>query len=200
MTVIGVGETITEPNVAVVELGVMTEDQELVNAQQQNAAIMTRVIDSLISLGVARENIKTKSYTVNPQYDYSNGKQEFRGYQVTNTITVKMKALEEMPIIIDTAVQNGANHVSAIKFSVENPEIYYQQALGFALENAVAKAQTIAGTMQLQLDPTPIKIVEELGDPVMPFQSFAAMELKSSTPIEPGLLKIEAKVTVQFEY
>ena len=54
--------------------------------------------------------------------------------------------------------------------------------------------------MQLQLDPTPIKIVEEVrGEPVA-FQSFAAKEMSVSTPIEPGQITITATVKVQFQY
>ena len=200
MTVVGVGEVTAEPNITIVELGVITEDKELVNAQQQNAAIMTRVTNSLVSLGVQRENIKTKSYTVEPHYDYSDGKQEFKGYQVTNTITVKIIPVTQTATVIDTAVQNGVNHVSAIQFSVDDSDIYNHQALSRALDNAVAKAQTIATTMQLQVNPIPLKIVEEFSDVVKPFQTYTAMALKNTTPIEPGLLTINARVTVQLEY
>ena len=81
---------------------------------------------------------------------------------VINAIAVKTINIEQAGKIIDTAVQNGANQVSNIHFTVANEQAYYQQALSRALENAVAKAQTISRTMQLQLEPQPIKIIEQV--------------------------------------
>lgn len=200
MTVTGIGNHSVAPDTVQIQLEVSTENVELTQAQQENAYVMNQVIESLLKLGISRENIKTASYNILPQYDYIEGKQLFRGYEVTNAITVKITNIEQAGNVIDVAVQNGVNRVSSIHFTVEDEELEYQKALSLALNNALAKAQTIARTMQLQLDPTPIKIVEEVrGEPVV-FQSFAAKEMSVSTPIEPGQITITATVNVQFQY
>ena len=200
MTVTGIGNLSVAPDTVQIQLEVSTENKELNQAQQENAYVMNQVIESLLELGIGRENIKTISYNIIPQYDYIEGKQLFRGYEVTNAITVKITNIEQVGNVIDVAVQNGVNRVSNIHFTVENEELEYQKALSLALKNALAKAQTMAETMQLQLDPTPIKIVEELrGEPVV-FRIFAAKEMSVSTPIEPGQITITATVKVQFQY
>ena len=200
MTVTGIGNLSVAPDTIHIQLAVRTEDTQLSQAQQENAAAMHQVIEALVQLGINRENIQTVSYTITPQYDYIEGKQLFRGYEVRNAITVKLTNVEQAGNVIDVAVHNGANSVSNIQFTVGDEQLYYQQALSLALKNAVAKAQTMADTMHLQLDPTPIKIVEEHRAESVAPRMFAAKEMSGSTPIEQGQITISATVTVQFQY
>ena len=83
---------------------------------------------------------------------------------------------------------------------VENEPYHYRRALRLALLDAFAKAQTIANTMHVRLDPTPIKITEEVQEQSRAFRTFSIAEQQMSTPIEPGQLSIHATVNVQFQY
>ncbi|WP_172369502.1 SIMPL domain-containing protein [Sporosarcina jiandibaonis] len=200
MTVTGIGSLSIAPDTVQIQLEVRTENIQLSQAQQENADLMDQVIESLLELGIPRENIQTVFYNITPQYDYVEGRQVFRGYEVINSINVKIKNIEQAGTIIDTAVRNGVNQVSNIRFTVENEQIPYQEALSLALKNALAKAQTIANTIQLKLDPHPIKIVEKLKEEPILYRSFAAAEISATTPIEPGQINIKATVEVQFQY
>lgn len=200
MTVTGIGNISVAPDTVQIQLEVRTENRQLSRAQQENAQLMSQVIESLLEVGIDRENIRTVSYNIVPQYDYVDGRQTFRGYDVINAIAVKTINIEQAGKIIDTAVQNGANQVSNIHFTVANEQAYYQQALSRALENAVAKAQTISRTMQLQLEPQPIKIIEQVVEQPVAYRTFATAEMNVSTPIERGQITVSAKVEVQFEY
>ncbi|MBP2076821.1 SIMPL domain-containing protein [Oceanobacillus polygoni] len=200
LTVTGNGRVSIEPDIASIQLAVMTEDESLSSAQQENAQIMNQVIQSLVDLGVPRENIRTTSYQIFPRYDFVDGQQILRGYEVTNQISVRITPISEVGTVIDTAVQNGVNRVSSIQFSVANSQDYYQQALVRALENAQAKAQTIAESLQVDLDLTPVKITEEFSETPAAFKTMAVSAESFSTPIEPGQIGIHAVVEVQFQY
>ena len=200
MTVTGNGSVSVQPDIARIQLAVVTEDESLTQAQQENAQAMNQVIEALMTLGLARENIQTTSYTIIPNYDFVDGLQVFRGYEVRNEITVEVQSIDQIGKIIDVAVQNGVNHVSNIQFTVQDKQHYYQEALVSALQNATMKSQTIAQTMQLNLDPTPIRIVEEVIDNQINFKAFATSLDNISTPIEPGEIIIMAKVEVKYQY
>ena len=200
MTVTGIGSLSIAPDTVQLQLEVRTENKQLSQAQQENADLMNQVIESLLELGIDREDIQTVAYNISPQYDYVEGQQIFRGYQVINSIDVTIKNIEQAGIIIDTAVRNGVNNVSNIRFTVENEQIAYHEALSLALRNALGKAQTIANTIQLKLDPHPIKIVETMREEPILYRSFAATEMSAITPIEPGQINIKATVEVQFQY
>ncbi|WP_060681048.1 SIMPL domain-containing protein [Virgibacillus halodenitrificans] len=64
IVVTGNGEVVVEPNIAVVQLSVITESESLSQAQQQNSEIMTKVIQALDEAGIPSEQIQTISYTV----------------------------------------------------------------------------------------------------------------------------------------
>ncbi|KOP80972.1 hypothetical protein AMS59_00550 [Lysinibacillus sp. FJAT-14745] len=198
--VTGNGKVVATPNYVQIQIEVQTRGKNVQEAQQENAIIMNRVIQSLLALHIPRENIQTAFYTISPLYDYENGKQIFNGYEVTNAITVKVTDTSQIGEIIDTAVENGANRISSIQFNIDNVDAYYQQALSLALHNAQMKAKTIAETMHLPLQPQPIEIVEEHeGAPIL-YRSMAMVDSKISTPIEQGQIAINATVRVKFQY
>ena len=200
ITVRGDGEVFVKPNYAQIQIEVSTEGKDVRGAQQENANIMNQVIQSLLQLNIPREDIQTAAFNVLPQYDYVEGKQIFRGYEVTNALTVKVRDTSKIGSVIDTAVQNGANRVSGIQFKIENADPYYQQALRLALQNAQTKAKTIAETLKLTLHPQPIEVVEERETGPILYKSVAMADQTFSTPIEPGQILINAIVKVKYQY
>lgn len=197
----GEGEIAVQPDTASVNLGVVTESKELIGAQQQNSIVGNKVIDSLIALGIDRNQIQTFDYRIEPDYDYDQGKQIFRGYKVTHILEVKIDDLSIIGNVVDTAVQNGANYVANVQFTTRYKDSYYQQALVMALNNASSKAKTIANTLRVTLNPTPI-LVTEGTDVIQPFESQQVAFAKgvSSTQILPGQLLIKASVSADFKY
>lgn len=197
----GEGEIAVQPDTASVNLGVVTESKELIGAQQQNSIVGNKVIDSLIALGIDRNQIQTFDYRIEPNYDYDQGKQIFRGYKVTHILEVKIDDLSIIGNVVDTAVQNGANYVANVQFTTRYKDSYYQQALVMALNNASSKATTIANTLRVTLNPTPI-LVTEGTDVIQPFESQQVAFAKgvSSTQILPGQLLIKASVSADFKY
>jgi len=201
LTVTGNGKAIAQANAVQLQIAVITEGNDVTAAQQENATIMNRVILSILSLNIPRENIQTAVYTVSPTYDYIEGKQVFSGFEVTNVISVKITDINQVGAVIDTAVQNGANRISSLQFSIENADYYYQQALSLALQNAQLKARTIANTMQLSLHSQPVEIIEEsISSPPILYKTMAMAEQAVSTPIEQGQLTISATVRVKYQY
>ncbi|MEH7009874.1 SIMPL domain-containing protein [Neobacillus niacini] len=197
----GEGEIAVQPDTASVNLGVVTESNELIGAQQQNSMVVNKVIDSLIALGIDRNQIQTFDYRIEAVYDYEQGKQIFRGYKITHILQVKIDDLSIIGKVVDTAVQNGANYVANVQFTTKYKDSYYQQALVMALNNASNKAKTIANTLRVSLNPTPI-LVTEGGDTIQPFESQQVAFVKgvSSTQIQPGQLIIKASVSTDFKY
>ena len=201
ITVTGNGEIDAQPDYVQIQIEVRTEGKDVSIAQQENAFIMNRVIGSLVALNIQREAIQTTAYTISPNYDYIEGRQVFRGYEVQNAITVKITDISQAGTVIDTAVQNGANHVSGIQFEIEDADAYYQTALNLALVNAIAKAKSMAGTMNVPLQPIPVEIIEESHNVTpVPYKSIQLSNMESMTPIQRGRIPITASVRVKFNF
>ena len=199
--VTGEGELAVQPDMATVNLGVMTENKMLMEAQQQNSEVVNKVIQSLLSLGIPRKNLQTFDYRIDSEYDFDQGKQIFRAYKVTYILQVKIEDLTSIGRLIDTAVQNGANYVANVQFSLKNKDEIYQKALSLALNKAIEKAKTIANTLRVPLNPTPIMIIEggTLPPPILNPQMTYVKGI-TSTQFEPGELLVKATISAEFEY
>ncbi|MCQ6564118.1 SIMPL domain-containing protein [Paenibacillus mendelii] len=203
ITVTGEGKVSTAPKRAIIVLGVITESPSLATAQSENASAVTNVINALLSLNIPREQIQTVTYRIEIQYNYEDGTQILRGYRVTHLLQITIDRVEQTGLVVDTAVNSGANFVSSIRFTVPNLEIYYNQALSTAIQNAESKANTIARTLGVTLIRTPVKITEETQviEPPIPFQASLLTEGAAvPTPIQPGELEIRAVLRAQYTY
>lgn len=201
--VTGEGTVAAAPDRAVIVLGVITENPSLTNAQAANAAGVTQVIHALLQLSIPREHIQTVSYRIDIQYHYEDGNQTLKGYRVEHLLQITLDQVEQAGQVVDTAVRNGANTVSSIRFALRHPEAYYNQALSNAIRNAGTKARTIAQTLGLSLIQTPIHITEEprSGEPPVPFQAMLSAEgAAAPTPIQPGELEIRASIRAQYTW
>jgi len=200
--VTGEGILAVQPDKAEVTVGVITESMELVEAQSANSQTTTQVIQALKGINIADKDIQTVDYSIYPLYDYIDGKQTFKGYKVEHRLLVTVRDISKVGLVVDTAVRNGANSISNIRFSVSDSNRLYQQALSMALNSALEKASTIAHTIQVRLVHTPILVKEgttSQKEPI-PFAESPFVKGASTTPIEPGRLEIRATVTAVYNY
>ncbi|PKR77599.1 SIMPL domain-containing protein [Halalkalibacillus sediminis] len=200
LTVFGTASLRVAPDIAEIQVGVVTEDTSLEQALQENSSKMNQVINSLLQLGIPEEDIRTTTFRIQPMYDYVDGQQVFRGYQVTNMVSVRISDITQVGLIVDTAVRNGANQISDLNFMLSNPNEIYRAALSEALLDATANAMTLTNTMQVNMDPIPIR-VDELPQSVSPEPRMYSMaEVTSGTPIQPGEIVVEANIEAKFQY
>jgi len=195
----GRGVVEAEPDLALITLGVVTKDMNPQTAQQLNDQISKKLINALLQLGIARDDIKTASYTINPEYDYNEGQQTLTGYNVTHLLDIKVRDINRAGLVLSTAVQNGANQIVRVEFTLEDAKQYYNRALKLAVKDAAQKAQAITNTMKVSLDPIPCSIIEQ-STSLTPFAEQGAMKLTTAAPVMPGQIEITAAVEAEFEY
>jgi uncharacterized protein YggE len=200
----GRGEVTAIPDGAKLTIGIVTENPEIHIAEQENTTRSKRVIDALRQLGVTDQSIKTLIYSIQPQYDYIGGKTEFRGYKVDHQLEVTVKDIAKAGVVLDTAIKNGANQIGNIRSFISNSEKYERMALKKAVYNAIAKADTIARSIDATLVKTPNKIIEKAVQHPEPFQIFSVKQSPDATlavpPIQPGEITFIATVRAIFKY
>jgi uncharacterized protein len=195
----GAGTAKAVPDMATIILGVVTEGLVLETAQNENTAKSTGVINSLIGMGIPGRQIRTASYSIEPIYDYVEGNQVFKGYRVTNLLSITVTDLQQIGKIIDNATTAGANRVDSINFSISDSSIYYDRALNLAIKSALRKACLIAEAIGAQINEIPCKITEE--GTAVPLTEGPMVKLSAqSTPILPGQIEISARIEAVFEY
>lgn len=204
ITVQGASSVTVTPTIAYVNIGVTTFNKDAAVAQTDNAKKMDQVYKALANLGIAKDKIKTVSYYITPRYDYKENTTTLAGYDVTNGIEVTVTDLTKVSKVLDMTVQQGVNQASSISFGIseQQRETVYLQALTKAVANAKAKASALATASGVSIS-KPSQIIEgSSGSVVTPYYSAVDMVKAEgvSTPISAGELKVEANVTLVYNY
>lgn len=200
VTVVGAGRVLVQPDVAYVTFGVEATGQTLTAAQADAALRMQAVIDTLVGLGIPRDEIKTSRLSAHPVYDQQD-RTVIRGYQASNAVQVKLRDLEQVGQIVDAVTAAGANRVDSLSFAVDQIEAPKGQARSLAMQNARTKADQLAGLAGMRV--VGIKAIQESdpsSTPVGPqprTESYAS-PASAAPPVEPGTQEVRTQVTVTY--
>jgi len=200
--VTGEGKVSVVPDVAILSLGVEAQAKTVAEAQQQAAKAMAAVINELDEHGVAKKDIKTQHYSIFPVRRFERDREILIGYRVTNTVTAKIRKVDDTGIIIDAVAEAGGDYtrINNISFTVDDPTDYYEEVREKAMADAKAKAKQLADLAGIDVGkPT---YINESGIPVPIPRDFYLKEAGAppapTTPISPG--ETEIRLTVQVVY
>ena len=153
ITVSGEGKTFVRADVATVQMTISSEagPTNLAIIQDRNSNIANAVIGFVKSQGVKDEDVKTINYSIYPRYNYSQSGQEFLGYTIRQEIQVKIRDLAKVGVILNGAVGEGANEVSGLQFTVDDPKEPRETARQQAINEAKTNAEKLAGELGVKL-------------------------------------------------
>jgi uncharacterized protein YggE len=198
----GSGSASAQANQATLTLGAWTEDPVASEAVEDNAALMTSIIDAVKALGIGEDKIKTVQYSVSPNYNWET--RTVTGYRVTNMIQIEVDDIDLVGSVIDAAAEAGANSIQGISFGLsdEVAESLAEEAYVQALQNAQGKADLIAETLELEITGV-LSVSESVYYPYTPYRSVAEATYDSGaapTPIIEGSLSVSVSVQVAFSF
>jgi hypothetical protein len=193
-----------EPDLAEIDIGVVTQARNAPDAAKENAEKVARVMAEVKKLLGKGDELKTASYSLNPNYRYpQGGKPEITGYTATNVLRIKTGNLAAVGKLIDVSMQSGANAINRLAFTLKDEHAAQLQALRLASQKAKSKAEEMASALGLKI----IKILAvNEGDrgvrPItMPLARGAQMEVMAAapTPVEAGTIEVRSSVTLTGE-
>ncbi len=195
----GEGEVRAVPDVVFVTIGAESRAPTPKDAQAASAKAMTAVQDRIVAAGVPKVAIRTLSYDLQPQFDYTNGKQVPRGYLARNVIEVRLDDLAKVGEVLELAVAAGGTSVQGVRFDVKARAALEREALTHAVADARARAEAAAKGAGATVEA--VVRIEEAGlggrpEPVMMRLAAAPMAGDAAPPVAPGETIIRASVTL----
>ena len=201
ITVSGLGEVHAVPDKASLTAGVISLGNTAVQALAQNTSDMQGLFNALKSLGIAEKDIQTSNFSVSPRfgrYDKNDLPPKIVGYQVSNSVTVILRNMDNLGQALDSFVTAGANNLGGVQFSFSDPSSLQTKARIAAIKDAKARAKLYAETAGASLGQVLI-IQESAASRPMPVMArMASFTEDSSVPIAAGEGTISAGVTVTF--
>lgn len=149
VTVTGEGEASVAPDMAVITLTVLREGETAREALDASNAAMEDVLAAMREEGIAARDLQTAGFSINPRYTQPRDGEpmeapEIAGYEVANTLTVRLRELDRLGAVLDRAVSLGVNRGGDIMLTNDDPSETLAEARRDAVEDAVARAETLA--------------------------------------------------------
>jgi len=196
ITAVGTATVSATPDLARVDVSVVTQAATAQDATQQNATQASAVITAVQNLVGMNTSVKTINFSLSPVYNNPPPGQNAMiiGYMVTNTVEVTLTDLTQIGKVIDAAIQSGANRVQGVSFDLQNRDPIVAQALKLAAASARAQADAIASGLNLHTGAV-LHASEGINTSGSVTPGVAAPA--QTTPIETGLVVVQASVTLE---
>lgn len=156
IAVTGEGEMAIAPDMAVLGLAVASEEQTAREALDANNEAMAAVLAAMKGMGIADRDLQTSGFSITPRYVYPKRSTDGEaprivGYQVNNSLTVRVRDLSKLGEIIDRSVSLGVNQGGNITFTNDDPSAAITEARKNAMADAIARATTLTGAAGVEL-------------------------------------------------
>ncbi|MBT7902232.1 SIMPL domain-containing protein [Candidatus Woesearchaeota archaeon] len=203
------GEITVEPDKATSYVEITTLKTTANAAQEENAKLSDQVIAALKEKGIDESDIETNSFNLYPKQEWNRDteKSELVGYEVTHSLKIETKNIDQVGDYLDTAIKAGANRVNRISFGLsdEKSKEVKSQALDLAAKNAKTKAQNLAKSLDINL--VKITQVYESETNYYPIEKYPMMSasfaeskvMDSSVNLQPSDVEVSAQVTLVYE-
>ncbi len=204
------GKTTVKPDIAQFSFSVITEGADLEKITSDNNKRIAEVVKYIKGEGISEDDIKTTQYNLQPKYQYieSQKKSYISGYELTQSVFVKVRDLDKnlgkISTILGSLPEMGINQISGVSFTVDDPEEFMAKAREEAFMKAHEKAKAIAKANGISLGRV-INASEFQNGPIYPYYDKAmgfggeiARVAAPPAPLEPGTQEIVVNVNVTY--
>jgi uncharacterized protein YggE len=215
INVTGTGEYLAVPDIALVTYSVIEKGDSPQAAQTKATDRTNKVLHYLRDAKIADKDIKTTSYTINPQYEYQQsvckagicppGKQILTGYEVSQSVQVKIRDTKKAGEILAGIGEFGVQSISGLELTFDDEQKVVAEARKKAIEDAQAKAKVLANDLGVRL----VRITsftESGGVPPMYYSKLDTMsgrgvanQAAPAPDIPTGENKVTSNVTITYE-
>ena len=165
-----------------------------------------KIISALKDLGISEKDIKTKNYSVYPQYNWTNNRRVFENYRVSQGVEVIIKDLDKVSKVLATAVDLKVDNLNGPNMFIDDIAGIKDELRAEAIANAKAKAKELAKELGVSIDRI-VSFTENNNDyypqpvysRVFMADAVAKSEAITEPEINPGEEKISKSVTITFQ-
>lgn len=198
--IVTTGEAVVRraPDRAFITIAVETRAKGPRDAQRLNAETMTAVQQRLDRARVPKDALRTLGIDLQQEFDFTGGKRVPREFIARNAMEVRVEEIGRVGELLDVAVQGGAAAISGVRFDLRDRESAEREALRLAVVDARTRADAAAAGAGRAVDRV-IKIedVREGGGSMpRPMMAMARAAEAATTPVEPGLVEVHARVSL----
>lgn len=201
LTVTGTGEVARAPDMAVIRVGVVAQDKSASTALSRSSEAMVRMQQRLAEQGIEARDIQTTQLSLTPVYENTSGTRTRKiiAFEAMNAVLVRVRDLPSTGAVLGTLVEDGANRIDGISFTLQDSQESMDEARRRAVADARRKAEVLADAAGVELGA--LRDLREAGGgaPRPMMMERMAMDAAASVPIAEGEISLSATVTMVYE-
>jgi uncharacterized protein YggE len=213
----GEGKVAAKPDVAKINATVFSRSGSLATATTDSNTKSNAVTAFLKEQGIAEKDVKTTGYYIQPQYQYPqpcypgavcpavDQAPRISGYEIRSTYEITVRDIDKANSLLDGLVKAGANEVSGVVFTFDDPNAFAAEAREKAIADAKGKAEALAKQLGKKLGDIVEFSESGSGLPPIYYSRDAALEQggrggASPMPsVQPGENEVTAVVSLTYE-
>jgi uncharacterized protein len=199
VVVIGEGRVTVAPDHARIRSGVTTRAKTAKDAAEANTKAMNAIMTALVAAGVAKSDIQTAHFSIQPVYVAQQSEQKLSGYSVSNQLSVTIQSIDQVGEILDRLIAAGATDAGNIELLHSDTTKVLDDAREKAMADAKRKAELYAKAAGMNLGA--VNWIAEDSSYAPPFAKMRALAAPAAAavPIAAGEDTLEVRITVGFD-
>jgi uncharacterized protein len=138
------GKFETAPDVALIQFNISAQAGNAKDAYDQAAKQAEATRQVLRDNGIDPKSAEIGFFSVNPQYDWKNPKHKVVGYQVTTSVSLKLKDFSKIGPVTQQLADASVSDSQSLSYTLDSTEEAKSKAVADAYRRARASAQSLA--------------------------------------------------------
>jgi uncharacterized protein YggE len=138
------GKFETAPDTALVQFNISSQGDSAKDAYDQAAKQAEATRQVLRANGIDPKAAEIGFFAVNPQYDWKNPKHKVIGYQVTTSVSLKLKDFSKIGPVTEQLADASVGESQSLIYTLESTEEAKSKAVADAYRRARGSAQALA--------------------------------------------------------
>jgi uncharacterized protein len=138
------GKFESAPDTAVLQFDVSVQEESAQAAYQQASKDVEQVREVLRENGIEPKAATIGFFSVQPQYEWKNGRQKPIGYRVTTDVTLKLKDFGKIGPIVGQLADANVSETQTLRYTLENMDAAKNEAVEDAYRRARNSAEALA--------------------------------------------------------
>ena len=206
ITVTGEAEINVSPDEVLFDVTVQTINKDLRLAKSQTDERLKKLMELTRKYKIAPQDVQTDYIKLEPRYRGNDESRLFLGYSVRKDLVFKLRDVTQAESLLSEVLESGITRINSIRFQTSQLRMYRDQARAQAIKAAQEKA--VALTREIgQTIGKAYSIEEDVPQRGYALQNYTANTVstvdsdaaETEGTLSLGLIKINARVTVQFE-
>lgn len=197
IVVTGEYEIRATPDILTISLSISETGLEVAEAKDSIEMRSKKLINSLETLEISKEDINSAQLQITPHYNWNNRAQIYAGTEVSRTVQVTLRDLSHYDDLIRSIIDAGVAQIHSTRLSSSKEKKLREEALRMAIGDGMEKARIMVAHLPEQIGPV-FSISPQSSNAPFPGARYQMAEMAKGSAFEPGTILFKESLQLVF--